>query len=88
MIILRHGDRLATVYGHNSKLLVRPGQDVKRGQKIALAGNTGHSTGPHLHFEVRVGPDAVDPLRILPVNRRAPVIAKARLAPKRKLARR
>lgn len=48
-------------YGHNSRLLVKPGQKVKKGQIIALMGSTGNSTGPHSHFEVRVGGYAVDP---------------------------
>ncbi|MFH1288406.1 MAG: M23 family metallopeptidase [bacterium] len=50
---ISHGNDFVTVYGHNSKLLVKSGQVVERGQDIALSGNTGLSTGPHLHYEVR-----------------------------------
>ena len=53
MVILKHASGLVTVYAHDSKLLVRRGDRVKKGRKIALSGNTGHSHGPHLHFEVR-----------------------------------
>ncbi|WP_299413324.1 peptidoglycan DD-metalloendopeptidase family protein, partial [Acaryochloris sp. IP29b_bin.148] len=52
-------------YGHNSQLLVTPGQAVKKGQVIALMGSTGLSTGPHSHFEVRVGGVPVDPQHFL-----------------------
>jgi Na+-translocating ferredoxin:NAD+ oxidoreductase RnfC subunit len=54
------------VYAHNSKLLVSTGDRVRRGQRIALSGNTGHSSGPHLHFEVREGVTAIDPLLLMP----------------------
>ncbi|OFZ18923.1 MAG: hypothetical protein A2X94_13285 [Bdellovibrionales bacterium GWB1_55_8] len=66
MIVIRHRERIATVYAHNSKLLVRVGQRVRRGQKIALSGNSGRSSGPHVHFEVRNGVEAVDPWEVLP----------------------
>lgn len=52
-VIARHDNGLETVYGHLSKFLVKPDQYVRRGQPIALGGNTGRSTGPHLHFETR-----------------------------------
>ncbi len=52
-VVVRHNNGLETVYGHLSRFLVKPGQTVKAGQPIALGGNTGRSTGPHLHFETR-----------------------------------
>ena len=60
-IIIDHGSGIATLYGHNSSLLVKEGDSVKRGQVIAKSGNTGFSTGPHIHFEVIVNGKAVDP---------------------------
>jgi hypothetical protein len=66
MVVIRHEGRLSTIYAHNSKLYVKNGQNVRRGQAIALSGNTGHSSGPHLHFEVRDGVTAIDPMLLLP----------------------
>jgi murein DD-endopeptidase MepM/ murein hydrolase activator NlpD len=65
VVIRDEGSGLSTIYAHNSKLFVKTGQRVKQGRKISLSGKTGHATGPHLHFEVRQGTLALDPLKIL-----------------------
>jgi murein DD-endopeptidase MepM/ murein hydrolase activator NlpD len=64
-VIIDHGGSIATLYGHNSALAVSVGDTVKRGQRIAAAGSTGNSTGPHVHFEVRVSGTPVDPMKYL-----------------------
>ncbi len=68
-IIIRHDSRYSTTYMHMSKLLVKPGQKIKQGQRIGLSGNTGRSTGPHLHYEFHIGNRPVDAMRVdLPMN--------------------
>jgi len=62
LVIVKHGDGYTTVYGNAKKLLVQRGQSVKRGQEIAVSGETGAVTQPSLHFEIRKGRDPVDPL--------------------------
>jgi murein DD-endopeptidase MepM/ murein hydrolase activator NlpD len=66
-----HGNDLTTRYAHASKILVKPGQLVKRDQKIAEVGSTGRSTGPHLHFEVRIRGMAQNPDRFLRLAKNA-----------------
>jgi murein DD-endopeptidase MepM/ murein hydrolase activator NlpD len=65
VVEIDHGNGLATRYAHASELLVRPGQVVIPGDRIAVVGSTGRSTGPHLHFEVLRAGDHVDPKRYL-----------------------
>lgn len=64
-VLIDHGSGLESLYGHASRILVRPGDRVTRGQLVALAGTTGRSTAPHLHFEVRKDGRAVDPLQFI-----------------------
>ena len=61
-IIINHGYGYETLYGHMSKFNVRPGQKVKRGDLIGFVGNSGTSTGPHLHYEVRKNGNPVNPV--------------------------
>jgi murein DD-endopeptidase MepM/ murein hydrolase activator NlpD len=65
LVKLNHGAGLETRYAHASKLLVKKGERVVKGQKIALVGSTGRSTGPHLHYEIRLNGHALDPRKYL-----------------------
>ena len=62
MVMIDHGGGVATVYGHGSEIIAQTGQTVKRGDIIMKAGSTGWSTGPHLHFEIRINGTPVDPM--------------------------
>lgn len=66
LIEIDHGNGLKTRYGHLSKIEIQEGDTIQRGQEIGLIGTTGRSTGPHLHFEVRVNDKAINPRRFLP----------------------
>jgi murein DD-endopeptidase MepM/ murein hydrolase activator NlpD len=65
LVVIDHGNGLSTAYAHASSILVSVGQRVSQGETVSLVGSTGHSTGPHLHFEVRINGVAVDPLLYL-----------------------
>lgn len=65
VVIVRHGSNHSTVYAHLSRILVRPGQKVQKGQTIGAVGSTGWSTGPHLHFEFRVNGVHMDPDKVI-----------------------
>lgn len=64
-VIIDHGGKISTLYAHNSKLLVKVGDQVEKGKAISKSGSTGLSTGPHLHFEVRENGQHVDPMKYL-----------------------
>lgn len=64
-IIIDHGNKYKSYYGHLSQLLVKKNDEVKKGQAIGLSGNTGMSTGPHLHFQITLDGKTIDPLTII-----------------------
>jgi murein DD-endopeptidase MepM/ murein hydrolase activator NlpD len=65
-VIIDHGNGFATLYAHMNSIFVKPGESVVAGQQIGSVGNTGNSTGPHLHFEIRYQGVPRDPLSYLP----------------------
>jgi murein DD-endopeptidase MepM/ murein hydrolase activator NlpD len=71
LVIVRHDRRYSSLYAHNSELKVALGDQVAQGKLIALQGSTGHSTGPHVHFEIRDGDAAVNPRDLLPKGKLA-----------------
>lgn len=68
VVIIQHDRQMTSLYAHNSELKVHQGDHVNQGTVVALLGNTGHSTGPHVHFEIREGDNAVDPAGVLPAS--------------------
>ena len=68
LVLIRHSNGLMTAYAHNERLLVAPGDTVRRGQRIAKVGSTGSVASPQLHFEVRNGRQPVDPVKFLRRN--------------------
>lgn len=68
-VAVQHEMGFTTTYGHTSKLLVKKGDEVKAGEAVALSGNSGRSTGPHLHYEMRLNNIPVDPLKYLDADR-------------------
>lgn len=81
MVEIRHVDGLVTRYAHNQENLVRDGQLVRQGQKIATVGSSGTATGPHVHFEVLEGGKAVDPFRYIERKPRAILAGKSERQP-------
>jgi murein DD-endopeptidase MepM/ murein hydrolase activator NlpD len=65
MVVVRHPNGLETLYGHLSKVLVEAGQSIKAGEIVGLGGNTGHSYGSHLHFEIRFMGQPIDPAKFI-----------------------
>jgi murein DD-endopeptidase MepM/ murein hydrolase activator NlpD len=73
VVIVRHDNQMTSLYAHNSELKVHQGDQVHQGALLALLGSTGHSTGPHVHFEIREGDAAVNPRTLLPKSKLADV---------------
>ena len=67
-VMIDHGDGLSTLYAHNSRLVARVGDTVEAGDIVSVSGSTGRSTGPHLHFEVRINGQRTDPRAYLPAS--------------------
>ena len=68
VVIVDHGNSISTRYGHLSLLGTTEGKSIKRGEQVGLVGSTGRATGSHLHYEVRVGQQPVNPLAYLPTD--------------------
>lgn len=65
VVQIDHGNGITTIYGHNSSTIVNVGESVRKGQVIAYLGSTGKSTGPHVHYEIRINGTAVDPISFM-----------------------
>ena len=76
-LVIQHRGSYSTVYMHLSKLLVRAGEKVKQNQRIALSGNTGRSTGPHLHYELRINNKPVNAMKVTLPSSKTPAVEKA-----------
>ncbi len=76
LVEITHGNGYVTRYGHNSKVLVKAGETVQKGQVLALVGSTGHSTGPHVHFEVLRDGSPIDPMAFINENAAPPLAAR------------
>jgi hypothetical protein len=74
MVEIQHRDNFITRYGHNTAILVRKGDFVKKGQAIALVGSTGNSTGCHVHYEIRCNDIPLDPLDFLPDSSKVRIV--------------
>jgi murein DD-endopeptidase MepM/ murein hydrolase activator NlpD len=74
VVILRHDRQRVSLYAHNSELKVKVGDHVTNGSLVALLGSTGHSTGPHVHFEIRDGDMPIDPRSVLPPSKLADAV--------------
>ena len=72
-VVIRHENKLETLYGHLSRFLVKENQYVKEGEAIGLAGNTGRSTGPHLHFEFRYNGKCINPEKLINFETHSPL---------------
>jgi murein DD-endopeptidase MepM/ murein hydrolase activator NlpD len=75
VIFVKHSNNTETVYAHLSRILAKRGQNVGQGETIGLVGSTGWATGPHLHFEVRVGGVQRDPMKMAQQSETVPVPA-------------
>lgn len=68
VIVIKHANNMTSLYAHNDQLIADVGDKVSKGTVVSLLGNTGRSTGPHVHFEIRQGKDALDPYALLPAT--------------------
>jgi murein DD-endopeptidase MepM/ murein hydrolase activator NlpD len=80
-VVIDHGSGIHTLYGHLSRFAVIAGQPIRRGEVLGYSGNTGRSSGPHLHYEVRVGGTPVNPYHYLAQSSRSVAVAKKSTMP-------